>query len=322
MAEYRVQLDVFTGPLDLLLYLIKRDEIDVYDIPVARVTTQYLSYIQALEQLDPDAAGEFLVMAATLLELKSRALLPTPPLETLEDTHDPRAPLVRQLLEYKRFKDAARALGSSADDRAKRYVRKPCELPTELRGVELEEAQVWDLLAAFTKVMQSIGRGPGIHEVRYDDTPIELHGAEILAILEQEGPSTFDKLFEGQVERVYIIGRFLAILELIRNHKLRAEQENVFGHIYLFLLEEVDEAPESAAPLNGEELQNPDGRAGVASDDGEQEDPGLSDHDAELGPDDEEAFDEDGFDELDDFDAALDLDTPPSPADTHPEDRP
>jgi len=254
--EYRVQLDVFSGPLDLLLYLIRRDEVDIMDIPIARITEQYLEQMHLLEQLDPNAAGDFLVMAATLVELKSRTLLPTPPLEDLDDGDDPRAPLVRQLLEYKRFKDAARKLGSAADERAKRYIRRPAELPLELQGLELEEAQVWDLLSAFGKVMSSIGRGPSRHEVRYDDVPIELHAAEILAILEREGPMPFAALFDGAPDRMEIVGRFLALLELIRARRVRAEQDVLFGVIYLFLLEEVEElepdaeteAPDPAPP--------------------------------------------------------------------------
>lgn len=247
---YRVQLDVFTGPLDLLLYLIQRDEVDIYDIPIARITEEYLRQVRVLEHLDPDAVSEFLVLAATLIELKSRALLPTPPPETLGDAEDPRAPLVKQLLEYKRFKDAARGLGRAADDRAKRYVRVPAELPQELAGLELEEVQVWDLLAAFGKVMAAIGQGPGRHEIIYDDIPVELHAAEILAILERETPTTFQALFDGQVERVQIVGRFLALLELMRGHRLRAEQEATFGTIYVFLLvevPEVEELPEAQA---------------------------------------------------------------------------
>lgn len=247
MSDYRVQLDVFTGPLDLLLFLIRREEVDILDIPIVRITDQYIEHLNLLQQLDPDAVGDFLVMAATLIELKSRSLLPTPPLAGEDAGEDPRAPLVRQLLEYKRFKDAARALGTSADDRAKRYVRCPANLPKELEGLQLEEVQVWDLLSAFGKVMASIGRGPGLHEVRYDDIPIELHAAEVLAILQREGPTTFADLFDGQAERLQIVGRFLALLELIRSHRVRAEQEKMFGTIYVFLLEEVPE-PEPDAP--------------------------------------------------------------------------
>jgi segregation and condensation protein A len=253
LTEYRVQLDVFTGPLDLLLYLIRRDELDIQDIPIARLTEQYLAYVRLLEHIDPNIAGEFLVMASTLLELKSRSLLPSPPLEALEgEIEDPRSTLVRQLLEYKRFKDAAGALGSAADERAKRYVRRPVDLPPELQGVELEEVQVWDLLEAFSVVMTAIGQGPGKHEVRYDDTPIELCAAELVAVLEQEGPATFQSLFEGQTDRAAVIGRFLALLELIRSHRIRAEQDRNFGTIYLFLLDEVEEAEADSVPVVGE----------------------------------------------------------------------
>ena len=243
MSEsYRVQLDVFTGPLDLLLYLIRRDEVDIQDIPIARLTEQYLEYVRLLEHLDPNAAGDFLVMATTLVELKSRALLPSPPLEALDEEEDPRATLVRKLLEYKRFKDAARALGSAADERGRRYVRRPAELPKDLQGVDLEEVEVWDLLQAFNRVMTAVGAGPARHEVRYDDTPIELYAAEIIAILEQESPTTFETLFDGAVSRVDVIGRFLALLELIRARRVRAEQDRNFGTIYLFLLDEIDDA--------------------------------------------------------------------------------
>ena len=250
MSDYRVQLDVFTGPLDLLLFLIRRDEVDILDIPLARIAEQYLEHVHLLEQLDPDAAGEFLVMAATLIEIKSRSLLPTLPLEGLDEGEDLRAPLVQQLLEYKRFKDAARTLGSAADERAQRYVRRPVDLPKELEGVELEEVQVWDLLVAFGRVMTAVGRGPGLHEVCDDDVPIELHAAEIVAIIEREGPTTFHALFDGQSDRLQVIGRFLALLELIRAHRVRAEQERIFGTIYLFLLVEVEPEPEPEAPAS------------------------------------------------------------------------
>src|SRR5262245_59256197 len=120
-TEYQVQLDIFSGPLDLLLFLLKRDELYIQDIPLVRVTDQYLEYVRLLEQIDPNTAGDFLVMASTLIEMKSRALLPTPPLDGEDEEEDARIALVRQLLEYKRFKDAARALGSAADERSKRF---------------------------------------------------------------------------------------------------------------------------------------------------------------------------------------------------------
>ncbi len=247
-AEYQVNLDVFTGPLDLLLYLVRRDELDIQDIRIGRVAEQYLDYVRMLEHLDPNSAGDFLVMAATLVEMKSRALLPTPPLEAGEDD-DPRTVLVRQLLEYKRFKDAARSLGRAADDRVKRYVRRPAELPPELDGIELEEAEVWDLLAAYGRVMSSIGKGPQKYDIRYDDTPIALYEAELVAAIEAEGATTFEILFGGRDNRMEIIGLFLALLELIRQKKVRAEQDKVHGEIYLFLLEEIDEDVPATAPM-------------------------------------------------------------------------
>jgi len=303
MSEgYRVQLEVFTGPLDLLLYLIRRDELDIQDIPIARLTEQYLAYVHVLEQIDPNAAGEFLVMASTLVELKSRALLPTPPLEPMEDdASDPRTTLVRQLLEYKRFKDAAEELRRAGEERAQRFPRSPANLPKELQGIELEEAQVWDLLEAFGRVMTAIGRGPTQHQVQYDETPIELYQAEIVALL-GEGVATFQSLFDGRSTRGEVIGRFLAILELIRSGRVRAEQDRNFGTIYLFLADprepegEVEPGPELAEPapdaapcageagLSANDARPSDGEAGlIASEAG----PSPSDawlSDSEAGP--------------------------------------
>ncbi|MFQ5805120.1 MAG: segregation and condensation protein A, partial [Phycisphaerae bacterium] len=224
--------------LDLLLYLIRRDELDIQDIPIARLTEQYLEYLKLLEVLDPNTAGDFLVMASTLVELKSRALLPTPPLEAEDDEADPRTTLVRQLLEYKRFKDAADALGSAAEERQKRFVRRPADLPKELEGVELEEVQVWDLLTAFGRVMSAIGQGPGLHEITYDDTPFEEYEALILDRLEYGGPLEFQSLFSDRSNRAEIVGLFLVVLELLRLQRLRAEQDTMHETIYLFLLVE------------------------------------------------------------------------------------
>lgn len=251
MSEYRVQLDVFSGPLDLLLYLIRRDEIDVQDISIKRLTDQYVEYVHLLRDLDPNAVGDFLVMASTLIELKSRALLPTPPLEALDDADDPRAALVKQLLEYKRFKDAARRLGSAADERAKRFIRQPAELPKELAGIELEEVEIWDLLGAFGKVMSAIGHGPGFRQIIIDETPIESYITTLTETLEFAGPTKFQDLFANRNNRAEIIGLFLAMLELIRRQRVRAEQDRAFGEIYLFAIVPADAEHEAA--LNEEE---------------------------------------------------------------------
>lgn len=247
--EYRVSLDVFSGPMDLLLHLIRRDELDVQDVALAQVADQYLQHVRVMHALDPNAAGEFLVLAATLAEIKSRALLPTPPLEAMDDPiSEARSVLVKQLLEYKRFKDAARSLGRAADDRARRFVRRPGRLPPELDGVELEEANVWDLLKAFNRVMTAIGEGPSHHDVRYEDTPIEVVAEEILAVIESEGPTRFSALFgDAARPRAIVIQRFLAILELMKQRKIRCEQSQLFDDIFLVRLDEIFEEAEAAA---------------------------------------------------------------------------
>jgi segregation and condensation protein A len=237
MEDYKVQLDSYSGPLDLLLYLIRREEVDVYDIPISRVLEQYLAYVKVLQQLDPDTAGEFLVLAATLMEIKSRLLLPKPPPEVDDgEPFDPRADLVRQLLAYKVYRDAAGELGRRAEVQSQRFPRPPLELPEEEQGVDMEDVQIWDLLTAFNKLLAAVGRKGAQHEVVYDDTPIMLHAADILDRLEREGSSmVFERIFEGR-NRGEMIGLFLAMLELIRQDRIRVEQAEQWGPINVHLL--------------------------------------------------------------------------------------
>lgn len=239
MQEYKVQLDGYSGPLDLMLFLIRRDEIEIYDIPIARVLGQYLEYVRLLEELDPDAAGEFLVLAATLMEIKSRLLLPKPPPESTEgeDWLDPRADLVRQLLAYRSFRDAAEGLDQLATVRSQRFTRTPPELADEPQDVDIEDVQIWDLLNVFNKLLAAVGKQRAAHEVVYDDTPITLHAADILDRLEREGPAIrFESIFEGRT-RGEMIGLFLALLELIRQDRVRVEQERLFGSIQVHLID-------------------------------------------------------------------------------------
>ena len=268
MAPYRVKLDIYNGPLDLLLYLIRRDEVDVYDIPIARITEQYMSYVEMLKGLDPNLVGEFLVMAATLLEIKTRTLLPSPPATEEGEAGaniDPRAELVRQLLEYKAFKDAAGELKLAAEEQALRYPRSPGDDDSQEDLVDLEEAQVWDLLEAFNRLMEAIGHRPTHHEVIYDETPVELHAADILDRISQEGPMSFQMIFEGRTARVEIVGLFLALLELVRQKKLQVRQDRNFGQIQVVVNpdppeEEAADASVPAAPAgeNGEPGPSPD----------------------------------------------------------------
>jgi len=238
MTGYRVNLEIYKGPLDLLLYLIRREEVDIYDIPIARITEQYVKYVELLRQLDCNLAGEFLVLAASLMEIKTRMLLPTPPAEevTAEQLQiDPRAELVRQLLEYKAFKDAAGDLREAAEMQALRFGRQVAPPADEQRQLDLESVQVWDLLDAFSRLMEAVGARPGAHEVIYDDTPVELHAADILDRLQRDGPLTFRRIFEGRSGLGELLGLFLALLELVRLRKVFASQDRDFGEIHVHL---------------------------------------------------------------------------------------
>jgi segregation and condensation protein A len=237
-VEYRVELDVFNGPLDLLLYLIKRDELDIYDIPIARILDSYMAYVEMLKRmsrdgLDINVAGDFLVMAATLMEIKSAMLLPKAPqvegeTSAAAELADPRYELVKQLLEYKKIKDAASMLEHRQKEHEQRFPRVPAAQvgdPDEPPPLDLDEVQIWDLLSAFSRLMKEVGvRGPRMHEVTYDDTPIDLHAADIEDRLNREGKLTLRGLIVGRKTRGEMIGVFLALLELIRQKKILVYQ--------------------------------------------------------------------------------------------------
>ncbi len=236
MTDYRVNLDIYNGPMDLLLYLIRRDELDIHDIPITKITEQYCAYVDTLKMLDPDMVGEFLVLAATLMEIKTRMLLPSPEQDAGdEDLIDPRAELVRQLLEYKAFKDAAGDLRDAATKQAMRVPRKPVEAEAEPAGKDLEEINVWDLIEAFNDLMSSVGQHLTETEIIYDDTPIELHADDILDRLGREGNMTFKQIFAGRTRRTELVGLFLALLELVRRGRINIEQEGPFVEIYVFV---------------------------------------------------------------------------------------
>ncbi|MGH7213423.1 MAG: segregation and condensation protein A [Tepidisphaeraceae bacterium] len=254
--DYRVELDVYNGPLDLLLYLIKRDELDIYDIPIARITDTYIEYVHGLralkesDGLDINVAGEFLVMAATLMEIKSAMLLPKQQVQpkdgqttAAQELQDPRYELVQQLLEYKRFKDTANLLERRQHQHGNRFPRWPARpqgQADEPPPVDLDEVQVWDLLNAFSRLMKEVGgRRTRYHEVTYDDTPIDLHAADIEDRLKREKRRlTLRELIIGRKSRSEMIGVFLALLELIREKKILVHQNDALGDV------EIEEAPE------------------------------------------------------------------------------
>ena len=191
MADYRVNLEIFAGPLDLLLYLVRKEEVDIYDIPLAKITDQYIRYIDILKELDIDIAGDFLVMAATLMQIKSAMLLPKTQGEEIgaEELSDPRAELIRQLLEYKRFKDAANMLKISVENQQQKFARSDNIIaglqPQTEPELDLDQISVWDLLNAFDSMMKATGNLMDISHIT-DDTPIDLYQIEILHRLQMD----------------------------------------------------------------------------------------------------------------------------------------
>ncbi|MCH2162339.1 MAG: segregation/condensation protein A [Phycisphaerales bacterium] len=238
--EYTVRLSNFEGPLDLLLHLIRRAEVDIHDIPIAEITEKYLEAISDLDRdvdLDIDFAGEFLVMAATLIELKSRTLTPASSeqpedVEGEEDFEDPRHELVKQLLAYQRFRSAAGNLDAQRREFADRWSvrirgdRVEEDGAAEERSLELDDVHPGDLLDAFERIMSAIDVGKlGEHEVEYDDTPIGLHQEDIVDRLGRSPNRRFtlQDALEGR-RRGEMIGLFLAVLELARQHRIRVSQ--------------------------------------------------------------------------------------------------
>jgi segregation and condensation protein A len=233
VSEYKVQLDTFCGPLDLLLYLVKRDEVDIFDIPIARLADQYLETLAVLEIVDVEWAGEFLVMAATLMEIKSRMLLPRPE-EAAADEEDPRLELVKQLIEYKKYKDAAVLLDAQAQKHLLRLARAPVARPGPVDPSQqpLHKVELWDLVSAFGRlVRETMALQP--KQIVMDETPIHVHMARIEETLRQNGRLPFKQIFSPPLSRGRLLGLFLAILELIKATKIQAEQPEPFGEIWL-----------------------------------------------------------------------------------------
>jgi segregation and condensation protein A len=231
--DYQVDLDVFRGPMDLLLFLVKRNEVDVCDIPIARVAEQFLEYLRVLEMIDVERAGDFLVLAATLMEIKSKLLLPRAD-DSTEEEADPRRELVRQLIEYKKFKDAAVLLEAQAERQQSRLARQPFELPVEPNPAQqpLRQVELWDLVSAFGRLMrETLALQP--QQITVDQTPIHVYMEAILERLRREPRLAFTTLFTPPHTRGRLVGLFLAVLELIKGRQIAAEQLDVFGEIWL-----------------------------------------------------------------------------------------
>jgi segregation and condensation protein A len=260
--EYQVALDSFHGPMDLLLYLIRRAEVDVHDIPIAQITDQYLAFLRQLSDIDIDVAGEFLVMAASLVEIKSRTLIPPEkrPGETDGDgidsaggmdAADPRYELVQQLLAYQKYRIASDELETRRQAFMNRFARRPARHDVDLAmqqappvEIELEDAHVLDLSEAYERIMASIDFAKfGDHKVEMDDTPIALHQEDLMDRLTRstERKLTLQEAFEGANSGARI-GLFLATLELVRLRRVTVVQELIESPIVLVLNEDPTEA--------------------------------------------------------------------------------
>lgn len=241
--QYNVKIEAFEGPLDLLLHLINRLEIDIYDIPVAEITEQYLMYIHAMKEVQLDVASEYLVMAATLLAIKSKMLLPKHEEELidefdLEQEGDPRNELVERLIEYKKFKEAASDLKSLEQERGLIYTKPPSDLTEYAKEIKTEntdlDISLYDMLGAFQKLLRRKKlQKPMSTKIARQEISIEKRMDEIIHFLKASGTRTsFNDLFPDS-DREHIVVTFLAILELIKRKEIDVQQEQNFAEIFM-----------------------------------------------------------------------------------------
>ena len=232
----RITLPEFEGPLDLLLYLIKRDKIDIHDIPIAPITRRYMEYLELMQQLNLDVAGEFMVMAATLIHIKSKMLVPVDPTEAAgdEEHEDPRDALVQRLLEFQRYKEAAGVLHQQAQIRAATWTRPASALPAlDDAGEEMLEAGLFDLISAFKDLLER-RKTLLAHEVADAGKSMDQRMAELLDLIREGQSLDFLELFAAQETKADMIVTFLALLELIRLKQVRVYQRGMFGPIRVF----------------------------------------------------------------------------------------
>lgn len=235
LDSYSVKLDQFEGPLDLLIHLIKRNEVNIYDIPIALITAQYLEYLMLIRELDLDVAGEFLVMAATLIHIKSRMLLPRSDPTQEDPEEDPREALVRRLLEHQRYRQAAELLHERETLREAQWLR-PDGRVAPLAGEEYEpelEVDLFSLMAAFKSVMERAKQRPQI-ALPAEQIPIETRIEQLLTRLSETQACGFEDLFEDVTSKGDMIVTFIALLEMIRLRLIRVFQAGSFGPIRIY----------------------------------------------------------------------------------------
>jgi segregation and condensation protein A len=252
MSEYRVQFEVFEGPLDLLLYLVRKEEVDIYEVNLTKIATQFIEHIEIMRQLDLEVAGEFLVMASTLMFIKSRELLPVEQQAATdgeEEGEDPRWELIRQLVEYKKFKDAAAQLQAREVQQEDIYPRVPAPIQFEaLAGPAKPQVSLFDLVGAVSSILKRFHKDNESRDVFEDKWTVSEKIEMIRQALSTSRRSCFSALFEASTSRTEVVVTFLAMLELIRLKVLHAAQEDVFGEIQIEYIEDRPPEPGEAGP--------------------------------------------------------------------------
>ncbi len=237
--RYRVKLDIFEGPFDLLLFLIRKNEVDIYDIPIARITEQFLEYIEAMRILDLNVAGDFIEMVAILMHIKARMLLPKMVTEGEEEPDDPRTELVERLLEYKRFKEVSYDLKQLEEERKKYFPRKDfkfIERESKEPSTEefLEKVTLFDLIIAFKRALDNMPKVT-YHQVERIEVTVEQQSEFLLSELKEKKMILFQDLMKRFQQKIVLIVTFIALLELIRRGVVEVRQSDVFDEIRIKL---------------------------------------------------------------------------------------
>jgi segregation and condensation protein A len=251
MSDYKVKFEVFEGPLDLLLYLIKKEEVDIYEVNLTRLATQFIEHIETMRLLDLEIAGEFLVMAATLMYIKSRELLPVDQqaqVEGEEEGEDPRWELIRQLVEYKKFKDAAAQLQALELRQENTFPRTPPKPEFEAEPVHGAEASIFDLVNAVSAILQRVSKSDDRRDIFEDKFSVSQKIEHLMQTVSRRPRLRFSELFEGVTSRSEVVCTFLALLELIRLKQVVATQSEVFGEIEI-ARSEPETVPAPGAPV-------------------------------------------------------------------------
>lgn len=231
-ALYEVKLDIFEGPMDLLLYLIRKDELDIYDIPIAHITTQYLGFLQQIHSLNIEQASDFILMAATLMRIKSQIMLPREELGLEgEGEEDPRAELVRRLLEYQQFKEIADWLEIRKEQRSGVYLRRSVASPEAEGPAELRPVSLFDLLAVYKHVIDNVPEDL-VHQILEEEVSVEECIENILAVLKGDARVNFTDLLQSR-DRQTLIATFVGILELLKSQRIRVQQAQPFDEIWI-----------------------------------------------------------------------------------------